>query len=195
MSTISAGHAQDFLVSRAIQTTVNGVEVEGHSEAYFHNIKTTITQPFRDIYDCWHIPYFAQGHNSYHGEHGESMAQYSLINIYRVAEYVNRKEDMLKIKLDENRQQIERASVGRLTMDEFRSKRLELRRKLRARQMTNIEYQRRIGRMRTEAESLHHRIWHIEKQFWDGCFQTIINIGLRDSIVEILDGEKSLFSD
>ena len=32
------GSAQDFLISKSIQTTVNGVEVEGYSEASFHII-------------------------------------------------------------------------------------------------------------------------------------------------------------
>lgn len=192
MSAISADSTQDFLISRIIKTSANGVEVEGHSKASLYNIKTTITKPFTNISQSWHIPYFAQGHINFHGDYGELRAKQILEDLYLIAKYINRKRNMLKAKLDENRQQIERASVGRLTMDKFRSKRTELRKKHRAGQISSIEYQRIIGRMRTEAESLQRRIWSIEEQFWDGYFQTVISMGLRDSIVAILDGKKAL---
>jgi len=192
MSVISTRHSRNGILSRTIQTTVNHVEVEGHCAASLHNIKTTITKPFKHISQSWHIPYFAQGQMSYHGQYGELRAKQILEDLYYIAKFVDLKRDMLKAKLDENRQQIERASVGRLTMDEFRKKRLELREKLRVGQIGSTEYQRRVGHVRTGAESLQRRIWGIEEQFWEGCFQTIIGMSLRDSIVEILDEGESL---
>jgi len=96
MSNATVGYAQDFLISNSIETTVNGVEVEGYSEASFHNIKTTITKPFKNLHECWHIPYFAQGHMSYHGKLGGCRGQESLKELYWLADYVHRKGGLLK---------------------------------------------------------------------------------------------------
>ena len=101
MSATSAANSKDFQIPKVIQTNVNGVEVEGHSEASLYNLKTTITKPFKHISQSWHIPYFVQGHMNYHGKLGECRAQSSLIDIYWVSEYAHRKQEMLTKKYKE----------------------------------------------------------------------------------------------
>lgn len=191
MSVTSIRHSRDCVLSKPIRIDNNDIIV-GYLTGNSYSIHVELREPFRNLSSDCYIPSIARGHYSYEGPYGELRGKQILEDLYYIAKYVDVKRDMLKAKLNENRQQIERASVGRLTMDDFRSKRTELRKKLRVGQIGSTEYQRRVGHIRTEAESLQRRIWAIEEQFWEGYFQTIINMSLRDSIVEILDGKKSL---
>jgi len=60
---------------------------------------------------------------SYHGKHGEWRARESLEDIYRVAEYVHRKEDMLKRKYQELEERKSELSEGRMSESEFKLQR------------------------------------------------------------------------
>ncbi len=113
----------------------SNVDVVGHLTGNSYSIHVEIRKPFRNLsIDCY-IPSMARGHCSYEGLYGELRAKQILEDLYHIAAYVNLKHGMLKTKLDENRQQIKRASVCRLTVDEFSSRRRELRKKLRAGQI------------------------------------------------------------
>jgi hypothetical protein len=192
MSATPAGYAQDFLDFKIIQTTINGVEVDGHFEASFYNIKTIISKPFKNICDHCHIPYFAQGHFTYHSEHGELRAQYSLKNIYRVGEYLLRKEEILERKYQEFEQRKSEISEGRIGEDEFKLKRRVLRKRLKSGDISNRAYQRRIRSMRREVEAFEKRIWKLEDSFFEAYFPMPVFGSMRESVLDILDGKKSL---
>lgn len=192
MSNATVSYAQDFLISKTIQTTVNGVEVEGYSEASFHNIKTTITKPFMNISESWHIPYFAQGHLSYHGELGDLRAQESLVDCYWAADYVHRKEEMLKRKYQEFRERKAEVSEGRTTDGEFKLKRYTMKHQLKSGDVSNRAYQRKIGLMRQEVEALNKGLWKLEDKFFEAYFPMSVFGSMRASVTEILEGKKSL---
>lgn len=192
MSTISAGHAQGFLVFRAIQTTVNGIQVHGHSEASFHTVTTTIDKLFKHISQSWHISYFAQGHINYHSQRGELRAQESLKHIYWVAEYVRRKEDMLKMSFQELEQRKSEISEGRMSESEFKLKRQAMRTQLRNGDITNRTYQRKIEAMRPEVEALEKQVWKEEDKFFEAYFPMSLSMSVRESVVWVLDSKKSV---
>ena len=165
MSTISAGYAQDFPISKTIQITINGVEVEGLISCSLYNIKTTITKPFKNISQSWHIPYFSQGHMSYHGKHGDWRAQDSLKDIYGVAEYLLRKEAMLKKKYKGLEKRKSKVSEGRMSESVFKLKRRSMRQQLKCGDISGPVYQQRLGSMRRESEALQKRVWKLEDSF------------------------------
>ena len=192
MSAISAGHAKDILISKTVQTTINGVDVEGLVSCSFYNIKTTITKPFKNISQSWHIPYFAQGRMSYHGKYGDLRAQDSLKDIYGVAEYLLRKEEMLKKKYKELEKRKSEISEGRMSESEFKLKRHSMRQQLKCGDISGPVYQQRLGSMRREAEALEVRIWKLEDTFFEAYFPMSVSGSTRESVIDILDGEKSL---
>ena len=192
MSAISAGYAQDFLISKTIRTTINGVEVEGLGSCSFYNFKTTITKPFKNISQSWHIPYFAQGRISYHGKHGDWRAQDSLKDLYRVAEYLLRKEEMLKKKYEELEKRKSEISEGRMIESEFKLKRRNMRQRLKCGDISGPAYQQRLGSMRREVEALQKRIWKLEDSFFEAYFPMSIFGSMRESVIDILDGKGPL---
>lgn len=192
MSEISAGYAQDFLISKAIQTIVNGIEVYGNYEAGFHNIETTITKPFKNIRESWHVPYFAQGRVCYHGKPGGRRVQESLKAIYWVADYVQRKTDMLKGKYQELEARKAEVSEGRITEREFKLKRYTMKNQLKSGDISNRLYQRRLGSMHQEVEALNKRLGKLEGKFFEAYFPMSVYGSLRESVIAILDGKKSL---
>ena len=190
MSTISAGYAQDFPISKTIQTTISGVEVEGLISCSLYNIETTIIQPFKNISQSWHIPYFARGHITYHDKHGDWRAQESLKDIYRVAEYLLRKEEMLKRKYKELEERKSEISEGRISESEFKLKRRSMRQQLKCGDISGPVYQRRLGSMRREAEALQKRIWKLEDSFFEAYFPMSVFGSMRESVIDILDAKK-----
>lgn len=192
MSTISAGYAQDFPISKTIQTTINGVEVEGSIRCSLYNIKTTITKPFKNISQSWHIPYFARGQFTFHGERGDWRAQESLKDIYRVAEYLLRKEAMLKKKYKELEERKSDISKGRINESEFRLKRRSMRQQLKCGDISGPVYQRRLGSMRRETEALQKKIWKLEDSFFESYFPMSVFGSMRESVIDIFDAKKSL---
>ena len=192
MSAISAGHTKDILISKTIQTTINGVEVEGLVSCSLYNIKTTITKPFKNISQSWHIPYFAQGRMSYHGKHGDWRAQDSLKDIYDVAEYFLRKEEMLKKKYKELEKRKSELSKGRISESEFKLKRRGMRQQMKCADISGPVYQQRLASMRREAEALEKRIWKLEDNFFEAYFPMSVFGSMRESLIDILDARKSL---
>jgi hypothetical protein len=192
MSVISAGPAQGFVISQIIIINVNGTNVEGHLFGCSYDINVEITQPFKNLVTGSHIMYLARGHCSFDGEYGELRARQMLTYLFRVGDYVSRKHEMLKVKLAEHRQQVTKVSEGRFTESEFKRRRLVLRRMLRRGDITNIQYQRWIGMMRKDVESLERRIWQLEDQFWDAYFPMLIGSRTDDTVLDILDGKRRL---
>ena len=191
MSAISADFAKDFLVSKTTQITINDVEVDGLVSCSLYNIKTTITKPFKNISQSWHIPYFAQGRLSYHGKYGDLRAQDSLKDIYGVAEYLLRKEEMLKKKYKELEKRKSEISEGRMSESVFKLKRRSIRQQLKCGDISGPVYQQRLGSMRREAEALEARIWKLENNFFEAYFPMSVSGSMRESVIDILDGEKS----
>ena len=192
MSAISADFAKDFLVSKTTQITINNVEVDGLVNCSLYNIETTITKPFKNISQSWHIPYFAKGRMSYHGKHGDWRAQDSLKDIYGVAEYLLRKEEMLKKKYKELEKRKSEISEGRMTDSEFKSKRCSMRQQLKCGDIPGPVYQQRLGSMRHEAEALEMRVCKLEDKFFEAYFPMSVFGSMRESVIDILDGKKSL---
>ena len=192
MSAISAGFTQDFLISKTIQITINDVEVEGLAECSFYNITTAITKPFKNISQSWHIPYFAQGHMSFHGSHGDWRAQDSLKNIYQVAEYLLRKDLMLKKAYTELEEKKLAISAGRLTESALKLQRRGMRQQLRRGDISGPVYQRQLGAMRREVDALESRIWKLEDSFFEAYFPMSVFGSLRESVLDILAAKKPL---
>lgn len=192
MSAISVGHAQNFRTSMTIQSTINCVEVEGLVSCSLYNIKTTITKPFKNISQSWHIPYFAQGRMSYHGKHGDGRAQDSLKDIYGVAEYLLRKEEMLKKKYKELEKRTSEISEGRMSESVYKLKRHGMRQQLKCGDISGPVYQQRLGSMRLEVEALETRIWKLEDCFFEAYFPMSVFGSMRASVIDIFDGKKSL---
>ena len=192
MSAISAGFAQNFLVSKTTQITINDVEVDGLVSCSSYNIKTTITKPFKNISQSWHIPYFAQGRMSYHGTYGDWRAQDSLKDIYQVAEYLLRKEEMLKKAYEEFEERKSEISAGRLSESELKLKQRDMRQQLKCSDISGPVYQQRLGSMRREAETLRNRIWKLEDRFFEAYFPMSVFGSMRESVIDIFDTKKSL---
>lgn len=175
-----------------IHVLVGDQAVDGQVSGNSRDLSVEIRKPYQNLSLGLHIPYFAMGVSSYFGPYGYERSKDLLEQLYRIAEYVERKQDILRVQLAQSRSEIATATKGRLTMTSFRKARLKLRKQLKEGVIDNIEFQRRIGRMRREAEGWQTRAWELEEQFWDGHFQTVINMSIRDSIIDILDGRKSL---
>ncbi len=86
---------------------------------------------------------------SYHGKHGECRGQDSLKEIYWVAEYLLRKEEMIQRKYQE-----------------FKERKSEI----------------------SEEEA----IWKLERGFFEAHFPELVHVSMRESVIDILDGRKSL---
>jgi hypothetical protein len=175
-----------------IYVSVRDLAVEGHATGSSHDLNVEIRKPYQNLSLGLHIPYFAMRVNSFFGPYGYKRSEHLLEQLYQIAEYVNRKQDMLQAQLAQLRLKIASATKGRLTIEDFRKQRLELRKQLREGAIDNVEYQRGIGSMRKEVESWETHIWKLEEQFWEGYFQTVISMSCRESIIDVLDGRKPL---
>ena len=192
MSATSKGYAQDFLISKTTQAMIKGVEAEGLVNCSLYNIITTIIKPFKNISQSWHIPYFAQGRMSYHGVHGDLRAQDSLKDIYLVAEYLQRKEEMLKKKYKEFEARKSEISEGRMSESEFKLKRRSMRQQLKCGDISDSVYQQRISAMRLEADALQKRIWKMEDSFFEAYFPMSVFGSMRESVIDILNAKNPL---
>ncbi len=192
MSAISAGYAQGFLISKIINTSVDGVDIEGRMDGSSFDVKITITKPFKNMTQSWYTQYAGRGHRTYDGRYGVWLAQVTLKDMYWLGEYLQRKSAMLKRKFSELEKRKATISEGKINESEFKMKRYTMRNQLKSGDISNRVYQHRIGLMKKEYEALDMRIWNLEDQFFEAYFVKDLSAGIRYAALEVLKGRKSI---
>ena len=67
-----------------------------------------------------------------------------------------------------------------------------MRNQLNSGDMSNRVYQQSIGLMRQEVEALNKRLWRLEDKFFEAFFPMSVFGSMRESVIQILEGKKSL---
>jgi hypothetical protein len=96
MSVLSAGPAQGNTISKVINTTIDGTNIEGQVTGSSFDITVIITKPYVSLSQGSHIMIQVRGLRSFDGEYGEFRALETLENLYRVGCHLQQHEDALR---------------------------------------------------------------------------------------------------
>jgi len=170
-----------------IQMTIDRQKIEGeitHRSA--SDITVLITKPYKDVSRGLHIPYFARCHHSFDTEPVDETAKDLLKSIYYLCKYISDNFDSLIAQYLQIKKTLELLEVENISEKVFKSKRIELRKLLRSKQIDNVQYQKRLIAIRKEYEQLETRKSLIWSEFFEEYFPMIVPVGTRDDVLRVL---------
>jgi hypothetical protein len=171
-----------------IQTTIDGQIVEGeitHRSA--RDISVKITHPYQDVSRGLHIPYFARPYKSFDAEPGDEVAKDLLENIYHLCTFIFENMGSLLDEYRKFKKRVKFLEAKRVSEYVFKSKRLQLRKKLRRSEIDNLEYQKRLASIRKEYKKFERKKNLIWNGFFEEHFPMIVPVTTRKDILRIFE--------
>jgi hypothetical protein len=171
-----------------IQTTIDGQKVEGEiTYRSASDINVKITNPYQDVSRGLHIPYFARPYKSFDTELGDKIAKDMLKEIYHLCTFIFEKMDSLLDEYLKFKKRIKFLEAKRVSEYVFKSKRLQLRKKLRSSEIDNLEYQKRLAPIRKEYKKFERKKNLIWNGFFEEYFPMIVPVTTRKDILRIFE--------
>jgi len=178
---------------KIVKMLIDNTEIEGivsHCCSCDFTIK--IIKPFQNISSGSHIPYFARGHMTFESEYGDKSILQTLQYLYILGKYLDKEMNNLKEKLNYFNDIIAKFSSEMINKDEYKIKRIELRKRLRDGKIKNTEYQKLLTPFRKESEQLELKIWEQMDSFFEENFSMVVPIDTREEVMDIIKCKKSL---
>jgi hypothetical protein len=141
-----------------VKILIDDIEVEGTASRSSGDYGVTITKPYCNLYGGCHIPYFARGLYTYEGEYGDASIRATLEELYTMGTFLDIEMKNLKEKLKYYNGIITKLSSEMMDEQEFKLKRIDLKKRLRDGEIDNKEYQETLTPLRKEYEELDSKI-------------------------------------
>lgn len=167
-------------------TTVKGIITHRSSCGFL----VKIIEPYQNISCGSHIPYFAREHITFDGEYGDERIIETLGFLYSIGKYLDKEMDNLKTKFVQMNDKIQELTAIMITDEKFKIKREELRKRLKAKEMNNIEYQKKLTPIRKDRETLELKIWELQDKYFEDNYPMTIPVGTREELLDIINGNK-----
>ena len=171
-----------------IKIIIDRQEVEGeitHRSASSIDVK--ITKPYRDFSRGLHIPYFARPGNSFAAEFGDKTAKDLLKSIYHLCKYISDNLDSISAQYLQIKKTVKLLEAENISEKVFKTKRLELRKLLKSKQIDNVEYQKSLIAIKKEYQKLETRKSRIWSEFFEDYFPMVVPVGTRDDVLRVLE--------
>ena len=171
-----------------IQTMIDGQKVEG--EITFRSesdISVKITKPYQDVSRGLHIPYFARSQKSFDSDYGDKTAKDLLENIYYLCTFIFENMGSLLNEYLKYKERIKYLGAKHVSEYVFKSKRLQLRKLLRSGKIDNIDYQKRLARIRKEFKKFELKRSLTWSRFFEEYFPMIVPVTTRKDILRIFE--------
>lgn len=178
---------------KKINIIIDGVEVEGdilHHGA--RDFQIQITSPFMNLSGGSHIPYFAPRVHTFHGEYGEMRMNQTLAQLYGIGKFLAENQEELTRKYQIVKKEIEEIKKNGLSYDEFKAKRIELRKQMRKGEITSKQYQKLLTPLRKKYEEVDLNVSLKIFFFHQDNFPMTVSIDTDSEIIDILEGVKKL---
>jgi hypothetical protein len=171
-----------------IKIAINGQEVEGeitHRSASDLHVK--ITKPYQGVTRGVHIPYIARSQKRFDSDFGDKMAKDLLKSIYHLCTFIFENMDSLLDEYLKFKKRIKFLEAKHVSEYVLKSKRLQLRKKLRGGKIDNMEYQKRLTRIRKEYKKFELKKSLTWSQFFEEYFPMIVPVNTRKDILRIIE--------
>jgi len=171
-----------------IHTKIDGQQVEGeitHRSA--SDISVKITHPHQDVSRGLHIPYFARPYASFDSDYGDKTAKDLLKSIYRICTFLYKNMDSLVDEYLKFKKRVKFLEAKRVSEYVFKSRRIQLRKKLKSSEIDNLEYQKRLAPIRKEYKKFERKKNLIWNGFFEEHFPMIVPVTTRKDILRIFE--------
>jgi len=97
----------------------------------------------------------------------------------------------IRKKLDHAKNSV-RNIPNKFEKEEFNIKRKELKQLLKQKELDNREYQKQLTSLRKKHQECNDKVDEIMDDFFEKSFPMIIPLGIREEVMDIIEGKKSL---
>lgn len=158
-------------------------------------IDVQITQPYHNLSGGSCIPYFAIAHCSFSGKYGEDRCKEILYDLFELGDYIFKNIELLQKKIKKYDEINNKLSQEMITYEDFKKQRIVLRKRMRFKEIDNLEYQKLLLPLAKESRNLDFKIGMILNEFFDNNFPMIVPVSARDEVLNILAGKSVLSHD
>jgi len=175
-----------------VKILIEDIEVEGRSSRSLGDYGVAITKPYCNLFGGCHIPYFARGLYTYEGDYGDASIRETLKELYTLGKFLAREVKNLKEKLKYYNGNITKLSSKMMSEQEFKLKRIDLKKRLRDGEIDNKEYQKAFTPLSKEYEELDSKIHAQRSSFFEENFPMVVPISTGQQVLDIIEGKESL---
>ena len=178
-----------------IKMVVDNTEVEGVITLRNTNcFEVTITKPYVNISRGSCIPAIARQHYNFDGKYGDGRLLETLEDIFTLAKFIDLNYETLKEKIQILNADIKKLKSEMIDYKQFKVKRIELRKRLKKKEIDNKEYQKLLHPFKKESDQLSLEITLLIDTFIDSNFSMIVPMSTRQEVLDIINGKQSLRS-
>ena len=175
-----------------VKILIDDIEIEGTASRLSGDYGVTIIKPYCNLSGECHIPYFARGLYTYEGDYGDASIRETLKELYTLGKFLAREVKNLKEKLKYYNGNITKLSSKMMSEQEFKLKRIDLKKRLRDGEIDNKEYQKTLTPLRKEYEELDSKISDQRWSFFEENFPMVVPISTGQQVLDIIEGKESL---
>ena len=175
-----------------VKILIDDIEIEGTASRLSGDYGVTIIKPYCNLSGGCHIPYFARGLYTYEGDYGDASIRETLKELYTLGKFLAREVKNLKEKLKYYNGNITKLSSKMMSEQEFKLKRIDLKKRLRDGEIDNKEYQKAFTPLSKEYEELDSKIHAQRSSFFEENFPMVVPISTGQQVLDIIEGKESL---
>ena len=175
-----------------VKILIDDIEIEGTASRLSGDYGVTIIKPYCNLSGECHIPYFARGLYTYEGDYGDASIRETLKELYTLGKFLAREVKNLKEKLKYYNGNITKLSSKLMSEQEFKLKRIDLKKRLRDGEIDNKEYQKTLTPLRKEYEELDSKISDQRWSFFEENFPMVVPISTGQQVLDIIEGKISI---
>ena len=175
-----------------VKILIDDIEIEGTASRLSGDYGVTIIKPYCNLSGECHIPYFARGLYTYEGDYGDASIRETLKELYTLGKFLVREMKNFKEKLKYYNGIITKLSSEMMDEQEFKLKRIDLKKRLRDGEIDNKEYQKALSPLRKEYEELDSKIFDQRWSFFEENFPMVVPISTGQQVLDIIEGKESL---
>lgn len=176
-----------------VEIEVDGIVVKGKfTHRCSCDFTIAIIEPYQNLSSGSHIPNIARGSMSFDGERGDLRSRETLKFLYSLGKYLEDEMSNLKVKIKSLEEEIDKFSSEMIDDAEFKRRRIELRKKMKANEITDIEFQKLLTPLKREKIKLESKIRMAIGSFCKNNFPMIVPYGVENEVIDIIRGNKEL---